>query len=181
MTGDRLVSCGSQTVGPYFRIGLEYLIERTPEVASDALGTITIRGRVLDRDGVTVPDALLEFWSATDTSASQQSEFPEGFRRVATDENGAFSVAMKRAMPAPMKDGRMQSPHMLVLVFARGLLRHLISRVYLDDEDANGSDPVLLTLPAERRSTLIAKSDGQDQFRWNVVLQGSNETVFFAW
>ena len=75
----------------------------------------------------------------------------------------------------------MQAPHMLVLVFARGLLRHLISRVYFEDEDANGSDPVLLTVPRERRSTLIAKSDGENRFRWDVILQGSNETVFFAW
>lgn len=181
MSGSRLISCGSQTVGPYFRIGLEYLIERMPGIASDAPGTITIEGRVLDRDGAPVKDALLEFWSATDISAFQQLEFPERFRRVATEEDGAFSVVMKRPAPTRMKDGRVQAPHMLVLVFARGLLRHLISRVYLEDEHANGSDPLLLTLPAERRSTLIAKSDGQDRFRWNVILQGSNETVFFAW
>ena len=181
MSGDRLISCGSQTVGPYFRIGLEYLIESTPKIASGTPGTITIEGRVLDRDGAPVSDAVLEFWSPADTTAFQQSEFPEGFRRVATDEAGAFSVFIQRPKSSRMKDGRMQAPHMLVLVFARGLLRHLISRVYFEDEYANGSDPVLLTVASERRSTLIAKSDGENRFRWDVILQGSNETVFFAW
>lgn len=181
MNNGRRIPCGSQTVGPYFRIGLEYLIERAPEIASEAPGTITIRGKVLGRDGAPVSDALLEFWSASDSSGFQQVEFPEGFRRVATHEDGAFSVVIKRPAPNRMKDGRMQAPHMLVLVFARGLLRHLISRVYFQDEHANDSDPVLLTVPTERRSTLIAKTDGQDRFRWDVILQGPNETVFFAW
>ena len=181
MNGGRLISCGSQTVGPYFRIGLEYLIERTPEIASDAPGTITIEGRVLDRDGAPVNDALLEFWSATHTPAFQQSEFPERFRRVVTDEDGAFRVVIKRPAAVRTKDGRMQVPHMLVLVFARGLLRHVISRVYLEGEHANATDPVLLTVPADRRSTLIARRDGPDRFHWDVILQGSNETVFFAW
>jgi len=181
MSGDRLISCGSQTVGPYFHIGLDYLIERMPKIASGTPGNITVEGRVLDLEGAPVSDALLEFWSPTDTTAFQQSEFPEGFRRVATDEAGAFSVSIQRPTSSLMKDGRMQAPHMLVLVFARGLLRHLISRVYLENEDANGSDPVLLTVASERRSTLIAKRNGENRFRWDVILQGSNETVFFAW
>jgi protocatechuate 3,4-dioxygenase alpha subunit len=75
----------------------------------------------------------------------------------------------------------MQAPHMLVLVFARGLLRHLISRIYFDGESENSADPVLSAVPAHRRYTLVAQSDGQNSFRWNVILQGDDETVFFAW
>jgi protocatechuate 3,4-dioxygenase alpha subunit len=80
-----------------------------------------------------------------------------------------------------MGDGRKQAPHILVLVFARGLLRHLISRVYFDDEPANASDPVLLCVPAERRHTLIARRGAGDSYCWDVILQGPEETVFFAW
>ena len=80
-----------------------------------------------------------------------------------------------------MEDGPLQAPHLLVLVFARGLLRHLITRVYFDDESGNASDPVLLSVPAARRDTLIARKNGPDTFRWDVILQGANETVFFAW
>jgi protocatechuate 3,4-dioxygenase alpha subunit len=80
-----------------------------------------------------------------------------------------------------LEDGRAQAPHFLVLVFARGLQRHLISRVYLEGERGNESDPVLQSVPAERRGTLIARRDGTQLYRWDVILQGANETVFFAW
>jgi protocatechuate 3,4-dioxygenase alpha subunit len=166
------IPAGSQTVGPYFSIGLEYLIERTPALTLETAGTIEIRGRVLDRDGAPVPDAMLEFWSAPKVG-EEEGLFPAGFRRAATDGDGNFSVVMARA-PAP---------HMLVLVFARGLLRHLITRVYFGDGQANQADPVLMTIPQERRATLIAQPDESraNLYRWNVILQGTGETVFFAW
>ena len=74
-----------------------------------------------------------------------------------------------------------QAPHAMVLVFARGLMRNLITRVYLEDETGNDSDPVLLQVPAERRRTLLAKREGANIYRWDVLLQGADETVFFAW
>ncbi|MBV8632675.1 MAG: protocatechuate 3,4-dioxygenase subunit alpha [Silvibacterium sp.] len=180
MTTAKLTPSGSQTVGPYFAIGLSYLIERSGVVAADA-ETIEIRGRVLDRDGVPVPDAMLEFWTSNPRDASGKGAFPYGFRRVCVDDNGNFCALVNRPAPAPFSDGTMQSPHVLVLFFARGLLRHLISRLYFDDKPANLSDPVLLGIPAERRHTLIAKSEGANSFRWDVILQGPHETVFFAW
>jgi protocatechuate 3,4-dioxygenase, alpha subunit len=177
MSGARHVPAGSQTVGPFFRIGLEYLIERVPEIPVDA--AITIQGRVLDRHGAPVPDAMLEFWNSSDTS--HEAGFPRGFRRAPTDNDGHFSMVMTRPTVTVFKDEQMQAPHLLVLVFARGLLRHLISRVYFEGEPENESDPVLLAVPPERRNTLIAHRDGDNYFRWNVVLQGQDETVFFAW
>jgi protocatechuate 3,4-dioxygenase alpha subunit len=164
------IPAGSQTVGPYFRIGLDYLIERTPALTLETPGTIEIRGRVSDRDGAPVPDAMLEFWNAAKVEAGV---FPAGFRRAATDADGNFSVVM----------ARVQAPHMLVLVFARGLLRHLVTRVYFGDEQANQGDPVLMTIPQERRATLIAQPDESRAhlYRWDVILQGAGETVFFAW
>jgi protocatechuate 3,4-dioxygenase alpha subunit len=85
--------------------------------------------------------------------------------------------------PVEFGDGRMQAPHMLVLCFARGLLRSLITRVYFAQEPANDADPVLMEIPTERRHTLIAKLDEARPrvFQWDVVLQGTDETVFFAW
>ena len=170
---NRLIPSSSQTVGPYFRIGLEHMIAHAPAV--ELASAITIHGRVLDRDGAPVPDAMLEFWCPE--CEPKQKDSPQGFRRVATDPDGAFAVTMAR----PVRREERQAPPWLVVIFARGLLRHLISRVYLEDETANAADLVLSSVPVERRNALIARSDGSDSYRWNVILQGSDETVFFAW
>jgi protocatechuate 3,4-dioxygenase, alpha subunit len=186
MSDERFVPTGSQTVGPYFKIGLDYLAERTT-VIDAASGEIEIRGRVLDRDGAPVPDAMLEFWSpgiaeSSASPAAVEEGLPTGFRRSATDENGKFSVTIAKPEPLAMGDGTFQSPHLLVLVFARGLLRHLITRVYFAGEPGNVTDPVLQAVSAERRNTLIAQLDGHpNKYQWNIVLQGLDETVFFAW
>lgn len=171
-SGEIQVPAGSQTVGPYFHIGLEYLLERTPALTLDKPGTIEICGRILARDGAPVPDAMLEFWSAAEV-AGQTPAFPSGFRRTVTDGDGRYSVVMERPT----------TPHMLVLVFARGLMRHLLSRIYFADEQANENDPVLVTITADRRRTLIAQPDETraNVYGWNVILQGAGETVFFAW
>ncbi len=177
------IPSGSQTVGPYFRIGLEYLMERAPIPGSGPGEMIEIRGHVLDRDGVPVSDAMLEFWSGSGVERSldgkeAENGIPEGFRRVATDEDGAFAVVIER--PA---SERSSDAHFLVLVFARGLLRHLITRMYLDVKVKDDNDIVLSQVPPDRRDTLIARADEQQAglYWWDVVLQGTNETVFFAW
>jgi protocatechuate 3,4-dioxygenase alpha subunit len=187
MSRAKMVPSGSQTVGPYFRIGLEYLIGQAP-LDHSPIDTIELHGTVLDRDGEPVSDAMLEFWSAdhfgTYSGVNQHSNgHPIGFHRVATDLKGSFSLKLAKPSPTSFGDGRFQAPHMLVLVFARGLLRQLITRVYFGLDAANATDPVLLKIPSERRSTLIAHSDQSNPrvFQWNVILQGENETVFFAW
>lgn len=178
MTGDsRMIPASSQTVGPFFCIGLNYLIERAPDV--EGAGKIEIRGQVLDRDGAPVPDAVLEFWAP---GAAANGHYPAGFRRTATTIDGNFAAKIIRSSTAALEDGRMQAPHVLVLVFARGLLRHLLTRVYFEDEPGNATDPVLQSIPAARRGTLMAQLDHQtNSYRWNVILQGEDETVFFAW
>lgn len=179
------IPAGSQTVGPYFRIGLDYLVDRMTQNDANSEGMIEIRGRVVDRDGTPVPDAMLEFWSAGDAevanSGAREHGIPDGFRRVATDLDGSFRTKIARPVANRLEDGRVQAPHAIVLVFARGLMRHLITRIYLQDEAMHDSDPVLLSVPAERRGTLVATFDGRDSYRWDVVLQGKGETVFFAW
>jgi len=189
MNGDSArIPAGSQTVGPYFRIGLQYLIDRTPALTIDTPGAIEIRGRVLDRDGAPVTDAMLEFWSTSMVAHglnedAAHGDLPTGFRRAPTDGEGRFSVLIQRPAAAPQEDQHAHAPHALVLVFARGLLRHLITRVYLGDEQANESDAVLMSVPEDRRGTLIAPPDESRAglYHWDVVLQGTGETVFFAW
>ena len=182
------IPAGSQTVGPYFQIGLEYLLDRTPALAPGSAGTIEIRGQGLDRDCVPVPDAMVEFWSAETLDGGSsvdgvRSGCPAGFRRAATGEDGKFVAVMERPAPVRFNDEVRQAPHMLVLVFARGLMRHLLTRVYLSDEKGNDSDPVLMRIAEERRNTLIARRDVSRAglYVWNIVLQGTDETVFFAW
>lgn len=184
-SNNRHVPAGSQTVGPFFRIGLDYLVDRTAQEDARSIGMIEIQGRVLDRDGAPVPDAMLEFWCAGDLqgtlSGSREHGIPDGFRRVATALDGSFTVKIARPVASRLEDGRVLAPHAMVLVFARGLMRHLITRMYFEAGAMNDSDPILLSVPAERRRTLTARIDGADAYRWDVILQGAGETVFFVW
>lgn len=181
---------GSQTVGPFFRIGLSWLCA-TPE-PSLVPGSIAVSGCVLDGAGNPVQDAMLEFWRADpqghySTEPPQEGACPagcpSGFTRVASDEQGCFTCSLSKPGPVEFGDGRTQAPHLVVLVFARGLLRHLITRMYFPGEAANHTDPILQLVPPRRRPTLIARSTAEDpnHLKWNVVLQGDEETVFFAW
>lgn len=178
------IPSSSQTVGPYFRIGLEYLIDLMAELDGALKSEIEIRGRVVDRDGAPVPDAMLEFWSpeqSREDAGADQRGIPIGFRRVGTDENGNFTARIAKPVASRLENGRTQAPHAMVLVFSRGLQRNLITRVYPEGEPGYESDPVLLLVPEERRETLVAKRDGENVYRWDVILQGPKETVFFAW
>ncbi|HEX3985854.1 MAG TPA: protocatechuate 3,4-dioxygenase subunit alpha [Acidobacteriaceae bacterium] len=186
----RETCAGSQTVGPFFSIGLEYLCAQ-PDPATVA-GAIIVRGRVLDGEKQPVPDALLELWYAdgdghysdqTGEGASVPQCLPRGFARIATDAEGRFCLGLQKPGRVEMGDGGKQAPHVVVLVFARGLLRHLITRMYFPGDRANEEDPVLQSIPARRRATLIPKQDpaNPSSLEWDIRLQGEEETVFFAW
>jgi protocatechuate 3,4-dioxygenase alpha subunit len=180
------IPTSSQTVGPYFRIGLQSLAHRMSELEAGP-DAIEIRGKVFDSEGEPVPDAMVEFWGAAPTGAYSGVQpgangFPAGFYRAPTGKDGEFSFSIGKPGPAPAGDGRIQAPHFLVLFFARGLLRNMLTRVYFEGEPANDLDPVLAVVPAERRHTLIARADkGTKIYNWNIVLQGKDETVFFDW
>jgi protocatechuate 3,4-dioxygenase alpha subunit len=153
----------------------------------DIPGLIAIEGRVFDQHGKPVPDAMLEFWSAATEAASSSTEaaagIPAGFRRAVTGYDGFFSVIIERPATVGPGDDRQASPHFMVMVFARGLLRQLLTCVYLGDGSGKETDPVLSRITEERRVTLIATADHQrvNVFHWDVRLQGAGETVFFAW
>lgn len=184
----RSVTTGSQTVGPFFRIGLEHLFAEDESAQGKGAETVRIRGRVIDGEGSGVPDAMLEVWHAN-REGRYCAEEPDStgrsasFTRVATGADGSFSFCIPRPGPIVHAHQLLQAPHISVLVFARGLMRHLMTRMYLPDDAANRSDPILQSVALERRGTLIAKPDVNEPgtLEWNVVLQGDNETVFFAW
>lgn len=179
----------SQTVGPFFAIGLPW--EGGPFVVP--LGTpdsITISGVVYDGAGEPVPDALIETWQAdgegrfSDLHGHGAQSDIEGFRGFARcgaeDGDGSFEIVTVKPGPLPGPSGRMQAPHIDVSVFARGMLDRCVTRIYFADEhEANAADPVLASVPARRRPTLLAEPTDLG-YRFDIRLQGSGETVFFA-
>ena len=165
----------SQTVGPFFGVGLPF--ERGEQVvAPDTPGAIRIEGQVLDGNGDPVTDGLVEIWQADEHGCYQS----RGFGRCRTDGEGAFSFITVKPGAVKTPDGKLQAPHLNVTVFARGLLRHLVTRMYFPDETAaNAADPVLSLVEPERRPSVMARADGK-VLHFNIRLQGDNETVFFA-
>lgn len=171
----------SQTVGPFFSIGLDpFLRGDLAPVAASGNGA-TVRGRLLDGDGRPVPDGVLEIWDPLGGSEETDSAgYPAGFGRVATNDSGEFQFRVNLHAAPRAQDGSVQAPHVVVLVFMRGLLRHLVTRLYFPGP-ANEQDAVLNLVPEERRSTLIAAahSGKAGDFSWDIRLQGEGETVFF--
>lgn len=180
----------SQTVGPFFHIGLRWLFnERVAEDSAPGRHMV-VEGKVLDGDGAPVPDALIEVWQADSNGTYSHPDDPReepvspgfrGYARVPTSDAGCFRFSTVKPGRVPAPGGGMQAPHILVALFMRGLLRQLVTRIYFSDEPSNDEDLVLLRVPALRRETLIARlNDAQPEiFEWNIVLQGPHETVFF--
>jgi protocatechuate 3,4-dioxygenase, alpha subunit len=197
MSGPRLGLTAAQTIGPFFEPGLLRADARRNVLAGPATAgeRIRIEGRVLDGERAPVPDALVEIWQANAHGRyhhplDRRDELPldpafSGFGRAGTDEAGRFwfeTVKPGRVPFDPSDPSRLQAPHVSVTVFARGMLNHAVTRLYFDDEDANDADPVLQRVPADRRSTLVARrelADGNVVYRLDITLQGAGETAFF--
>jgi len=183
VTSDGLVATSSQTVGPFFHVG---------PGATDALGRmappstpgdhITLRVRVLDGEEAAVPDALVELWQA-DGEGRYASPSPEGtppafsgFGRLGTDGDGWCAFATIRP---GIVAGTGQAPHVNVCLMARGLQRHLYTRLYFDGDTGLETDPVLSLVAATRRDTLLARQTSPAVWELVIRLQGDGETVFF--
>jgi protocatechuate 3,4-dioxygenase alpha subunit len=183
----------SQTVGPFFAPALlrEDALRNVltqPETAGER---IRIEGRVLDGDGLPVPDAMVEIWQAnaygrynhsTDQGPAHLDPSFLGFGRSGTAEDGSYWFETIKPGRVPFYHEQFQAPHICVTVFARGLLNHLVTRMYFEDEQTNAEDPILLCVPDERRSTLLARrgdSKGMIVYRFDIVMQGEGETAFF--
>jgi len=182
----------SQTIGPYFSFGLvpeqygyDYKQLAGNELAEEGAAPITIRGQVFDGNGETVRDAMLELWQADSRGRYAHARDPRGantafggFARVGTGTLADNFFEFKTVKPGAIGDG--QAPHITVVLFMRGLLNHVYTRIYFADEEAaNGKDPVLTLVEPSRRETLIARRDGDGAYRFDIHMQGDGETVFF--
>ncbi|MBA2691261.1 MAG: protocatechuate 3,4-dioxygenase subunit alpha [Rubrobacter sp.] len=179
----------SQTIGPFFHYAL-FTEDLSELVAPGHPDAIRVEGKIFDGAGDIVPDAMVEIWQA---NAAGRYNHPEddredvpldenflGFGRAPTDENGSFSFLTVKPGAVPGPDGSLQGPHILVSVFARGVLKRLATRIYFpDEEEANEHDPVLASVgDPDLRSTLVARSEG-GAFRFDIHLRGEKQTVFF--
>ena len=177
----------SQTVGPFFSLGLlgpRWAVGIDETVPGPR---IHIDGRVLDQDGEPVIDALIEAWQADaqgryrrlGSASPQHNDRFTGFIRIGTDAGGRFTFETIRPGAVRQADGMLHAPHVNLGIFARGLLKRLHTRLYFPDEPLNQTDPVLALVPAARRSTLIATAAGPGGFAFDLRLSGNGETVFF--
>jgi protocatechuate 3,4-dioxygenase alpha subunit len=189
---DKLIPTPSQTVGPFFHLGLDRPEWGDLTAGKPAGERIAIEGRVIDGDGAPVPDAMIELWQA---NAAGRYNHPEdrqedkpfdpnfrGFGRVATDGEGRFRVATIKPGPVPGRGNALQAPHINLAVFARGMLIHLYTRIYFADEPLNTGDPLLSSIedPAVRGTLLARRADAGSPAVWHfdIVLQGEHETAF---
>ena len=154
----------SQTVGPYFTIGLSRRVQNELVAPGDA-GAVLVAGQLLDGDDQPIVDGMIEAWDATSGR----------WGRSGTDGDGQFSFAVTK--PAAL-DG--QAPRLDIYVHARGLLKHQLTRMYFPDEpEANAADPVLSALPEADRAVLVAEQE-DGAVRFDIRMQGDRQTVFFT-
>lgn len=157
----------SQTIGPLY--GFALMFEGSEQmVEPDGPGAIELVGRVTDAGGpVAWPEAMVEVWNG------------ELWARGRTDEAGEFHFVIRKPEAETATNGEPLAPCLNVTVFARGLLKHAYTRLYFPDEaEANGCDPVLGLVDEEARASLVAEREG-DRLRFDICLQGPEETVFF--
>jgi protocatechuate 3,4-dioxygenase alpha subunit len=185
----RLWPTPSQTVGPYFGFALPW--DGGPfAVAAGTPGAVSIEGTLRDGAGAPVPDGLIETWQADPDGRFPHPDDPRGavaydgfrgFARCETDAAGGYRILTLKPGPVPGPGGTTQAPHLCVSVFARGLLRRLVTRIYFGDEaERNVEDPVLASLGGEAdRGTLLAAPVASG-YRFDINLQGADETLFFA-
>jgi len=182
----------SQTVGPFYAIGLTHRTMNVLTRDTTEGQRIRIEGRVFDGDGQPIPDAMVEIWQANaygrynHPDDKQEKPFDPNFTgwgRSGTDENCFYRFDTIKPGPVPGSDDTVQAPHVNVVVFARGMLVHAYTRVYFADEPANETDSVLNSIKNKaRRQTLIAareERDGRTIYVFDIRLQGKGETVFF--
>jgi len=156
-----------QTVGPFLHIGFRTGLSPLPDAQPGR--RITIRGQLLDGAGAGIPDGVLEWW---------HPHLPE-VQRSFTGDGGAFLITTIKPSVLQTPDGRAHAPHLAVRVLGRGIQLPYVTRMYFVDEPTTADDPIFTLVPDTRRATLIALKIAADEYRFDVVVQGDNETVFF--
>ena len=192
---EKLRHTPSQTVGPFFAYGLtaaQYGYDYNSIVDGSLINSeipgerIIITGTVYDGAGNPVSDAMIELWQANEKGVyNEVIEFGNssftGFGRLGTGTDAQCRFRFTTIKPGSV--GADQAPHINIILFMRGSLLHLYTRLYFSDEaEANKKDALLNVLPKERRHTLIAECRNQDgitEYHFNIYLQGEKETIFF--
>jgi protocatechuate 3,4-dioxygenase, alpha subunit len=186
MPVDYLKETPSQTAGPYVHIGtlpahagLPIRQNETLHIIEAPGEKISIEGMIFDGSGAPVKDAMLELWQAD--SQGRVGDHGLWARAAAVFETGEFCFDTVRPGALEMRDGRLQAPHLTLLIFARGINIHLHTRMYFpEDVDAHATDPALNRIEqVQRRATLIATKKRDGVYRFEIHLQGDKETVFF--
>ena len=178
------------TVGPFFKVMLRDRPEGSDSLVTDATRgeRITIEGRLTDGAGAPILDGLVEIWQADAEGRYRHPGDPRGggadphftgFGRVSTGVDGTFAFQTIRPGLISSPDGGVQAPHILVSVLARGIMTRCWTRLYFEDEDLNRTDPTLAIVPPGRRDTLLARKVADGRYRFDIVVQGERETVFF--
>lgn len=178
------------TVGPFFKLLVRDRAEGTDCLVTEATrgNRITIEGTLLDGAGAPIDDGLVEIWQADadgrfhhpeDSHEAVADPAFDGFGRAATRPDGAFTFQTIKPGRVPGPDGTPQAPHILVSVMARGIMSRCWTRLYFEDEPANAQDAVLQIVPPQRRATLLARRVADGRYRFDIVVQGNGETVFF--
>jgi protocatechuate 3,4-dioxygenase, alpha subunit len=175
----------SQTIGPYLHILFGW--ETSCDMSGGAAGAIDIAFRVLDSDGAPLADAMVEIWQAHPSGRYAHPEDTQdkalvvgftGFGRAVTGTDGIAKFRTLKPGAVPGRGNTLQAPHLNVSVFGRGLLNRLPTRLYLPGDALNANDPVLASVPEDRRGTLIARPE-REGYAFDVRLGGPGETVFF--
>lgn len=164
----------SQTIGPFSHEAFQWAADLTDAVDASA-PTVLIRGTIYDGDGAAIDDAQIEAW-LPDAAAAESGQGMPGFRRVPSGADGSFTLHAPLPLPAEASAGE---PLMYVTVFARGLVKHQFTAVFLDDDSGLAQSAILGQVPAARRATLVARKVAEREYRWDIWMQSDKETVFF--
>jgi protocatechuate 3,4-dioxygenase alpha subunit len=164
----------SQTIGPFSHEAWHWAADLTAKESLDASApAITVSGVIYDGDGMPINDAQIEAW-LPDAASSESNALMPGFRRLPSGDDGGFSL--RSPVPASAGSGE---PLMYVTVFARGLVKHQFTAVFLEDDAGLAQSTILNQLPSQRRDTLLARKVSDGQYRWDIWMQTDKETVFF--
>lgn len=162
----------SQTIGPFSHEAWQWAAELST-TANAAAGGVTISGVIYDGDGVPINDAQIEVWQPAAAGQESAHAMP-GFRRVPSGEAGEFSLRLAHC------EQEAGQPIAFVTVFARGLVKHQFTAVFLEDDAQLDKSAILEQVPAARRPTLLArKGAAADSYQWDIRMQGERETAFF--
>lgn len=164
----------SQTIGPFSHEAWQWAVDAcTPARLETSAPTVLVSGVIYDGNGAPIDDAQIEAWTPAGAAAESSQAIP-GFRRVPSGAAGEF--ALRISTPEPATRGE---PLMYVTVFARGLLKHQFTAVFLEDDSGLAQSAILNQVPEARRATLLARKLADGQYRWDIRMQGEQETVFF--